>query len=56
MATWQIVLFAFFVLLPFALLYDFWPDRDRVDYRGRPVQRDWSPPPPPPPAAGDEHH
>lgn len=41
MQTWQIVLFAFFVLLPFALMLDFWPDRERVDYNGRPLPRPW---------------
>ena len=41
MQTWQIVLFAFFVLLPFALMLDFWPDRERLDYTGRPFRRAW---------------
>lgn len=41
MQTWQIVLFAFFVLLPFALMLDFWPDRERLDYNGRPLPREW---------------
>ena len=41
MAGWQIVLFTLIVLLPFALMFDFWPDRERVDYRGRPLPRDW---------------
>jgi hypothetical protein len=54
-ANWQIVLFAFFVLLPFALLYDFWPDRDRLDAQGRPLPRDWDPQIVHPPRA-DEHH
>jgi hypothetical protein len=39
--TWQIVLFAFFVLLPFALMLDFWPDRERLDYNGKPLSRPW---------------
>ncbi len=39
--TWQIVLFAFFVLLPFALMLDFWPNRERVDYNGKPLPRTW---------------
>jgi hypothetical protein len=38
---WQIVLIAFFVLLPMALLLDFWPDRERLSRTGAPVQRDW---------------
>lgn len=41
METWQIVLFAFFVLLPFALMLDFWPNRERVSFNGRPVAREW---------------
>lgn len=41
METWQIVLFAFFVLLPFALMLDFWPNRERVSFNGRPVPREW---------------
>ncbi len=55
MANWQIVVFVFFVLLPFALLFDFWPDRERLDYRGRPVSRDWRPAPMPV-EPDDEHH
>lgn len=41
MQTWQIVLFAFFVLLPFALMLDFWPNRERLDYNGKPFPREW---------------
>jgi hypothetical protein len=52
---WQIVLLAFFVLLPIALLADFWPDRERLSARGAPLPRDWRPSPPPPPA-DDDHH
>lgn len=38
---WQIVLMAFFVLLPMALLADFWPDRERLNFVGKPVERSW---------------
>ena len=41
METWQILLFAFFVLVPFALMLDFWPNRERVDYNGKPFMRTW---------------
>ncbi|MEX1177048.1 MAG: hypothetical protein WEB09_01175 [Nitriliruptor sp.] len=54
MDVWQIVLLAFFVLLPMALLLDFWPDRERLTRSGRPVERDWEPQISHPPA--DEHH
>jgi hypothetical protein len=39
--VWQFVLMAFLVLLPLALLADFWPDRERLDYRGGPIARVW---------------
>jgi hypothetical protein len=38
---WQIVVFAFIALLPLALMVDFWPHRERLDYRGRPLARGW---------------
>lgn len=41
--TWQLVILAVLVLLPFALLADFHPHRERLDSRGRPVPRDWQP-------------
>jgi hypothetical protein len=41
MATWQVVFLAFVVLLPLALLADLYPDRERLDSRGRPLERDW---------------
>lgn len=41
MEAWQYVLLTVFVLLPFALLLGFWPDRDRLTARGAPVERDW---------------
>jgi hypothetical protein len=41
METWQIVLFIFFVLLPFALMLDFWPNRERVGFNGAPLPRTW---------------
>jgi hypothetical protein len=39
--VWQLVLGVFLVLLPFALLMDLHPDRERLDARGRPLRRDW---------------
>jgi hypothetical protein len=38
---WQLVVGAFLVLMPFALLFDLHPDRERLDARGRPLRRDW---------------
>ena len=38
---WQIVLGVFLVALPFALLSDLHPDRERLDASGRPLRRDW---------------
>ena len=38
---WQIVLGGFLVALPFALLFDLHPDRERLDANGRPLRRDW---------------
>jgi len=55
MTGWQIVLFAFIVLLPFSLMYDFWPYRERLDHRGRPLPRDWRPAPRPA-EVDDPHH
>ena len=42
MMTWQIVIVGVLALLPFALLADFHPHRERLDSRGRPLQRDWA--------------
>jgi hypothetical protein len=42
--VWQFVLGAFLVLLPFALLLDLHPDRERLDANGRPLRRDWTVP------------
>lgn len=39
-AWWQIILLAFFVLLPTVLMFDFWGD-ERLTSRGRPVPRSW---------------
>lgn len=39
--AWQIVTAAFLILLPFALMYDLHPDRERLDMWGRPLRRDW---------------
>ena len=38
---WQIVLGVFLVALPFALMLDLHPDRERLDAGGRPLRRDW---------------
>lgn len=40
---WQISLFALFLLLPFTLLVTFWPDRERLNRSGVPIERDWVP-------------
>lgn len=40
MESWQLILGAFFVLLPIVLMVDYWGD-ERLTFRGRPVQRDW---------------
>ncbi len=42
--VWQLALGAFLVLLPFALLLDLHPDRERLDAHGRPLRRDWATP------------
>lgn len=39
---WQLVLGAFLVLVPFALLLDLHPDRERLDAAGSPLRREWS--------------
>jgi hypothetical protein len=41
MAAWQIIAIAFVALLPFALLIDLHPHRERLSARGAPLQRDW---------------
>jgi hypothetical protein len=41
--AWQVILFVFFAVLPFALLADFWPRQERLDFRGRPIPREWRP-------------
>lgn len=55
MEVWQILLMAFFVLVPFALLLDYHPGRERLNASGHPLERDWAPevshPDP-----DDEHH
>jgi len=43
MATWQVVLATLVVLLPFALLFDFHRDRERLTSVGKPLERDWRP-------------
>jgi hypothetical protein len=54
--VWQIVLFAFVALLPLALMVDFWPSRERLDYRGRPLARSWERQLDPHVPGDDEHH
>lgn len=39
-ASWQVVVTVFFVLLPLVLMLDFWGD-ERLTARGRPIRRDW---------------
>lgn len=41
MDTWQIVAIGVLVLIPFALLLDLHPRRERLTARGAPLQRDW---------------
>jgi hypothetical protein len=53
--VWQLVGGGFLVLLPFALLLDLHPDRERLDARGRPLRRDWRTAPTRQ-SATDEHH
>ena len=55
METWQLVFLTIVVLLPFALLFDFWPDRDRLTSSGEPLDREWRPPVTPP-VDDDEDH
>jgi hypothetical protein len=38
---WQLVVGAFLVLVPFALLFDLHPGRERLDAAGQPLRRDW---------------
>jgi hypothetical protein len=38
---WQLVLLAFFVLLPMTLLVGFWPERERLSSAGAPIDRTW---------------
>lgn len=55
--VWQVVVGVFLVLLPFALVLDLHPDRERLDAQGRPLRRDWQTPARPsgPSGAGDHH-
>jgi hypothetical protein len=52
--AWQIVAIAVLVLLPMALLVGFWPDRERLTSRGKPIEREWEPQVTHEPA--EEHH
>lgn len=40
MDAWQLILVAFFFLLPLVLMVDFWGE-ERLTSRGRPVARPW---------------
>ena len=53
--AWQLIVGAFLVLVPFALLFDLHPDRERLDARGRPLRRHWVVPERRP-HADDAHH
>jgi hypothetical protein len=53
--AWQIIILAFLVLLPVALMVDYWPNRERLTARGAPLPRDWRPAAHATPAE-DEHH
>jgi hypothetical protein len=39
--AWQITVLILLVLFPFALLFDYWPDRERLTRTGAPVEREW---------------
>lgn len=41
MELWQIIGLAVVVLLPFALLLDLHPQRERLTARGAPLPREW---------------
>lgn len=43
---WQVVVAGFLVLLPFALVLDLHPGRERLDAAGRPLRRGWDEPTP----------
>ena len=43
MATWQLVILTVLVLLPFALLTEFWRHRERHTVAGTPLERPWRP-------------
>lgn len=51
---WQWILLAFVLVVPFALMVDFWGDQ-RLDFRGRPGPREFRPSPPPAPSPDDHH-
>lgn len=55
MEAWQIIVGAFFVLLPIVLMLDFWGD-ERLTYRGRPIARDWRRQIHPSSPSADDHH
>jgi hypothetical protein len=40
-AGWQLVVLGFLVLLPFALLVDLHPHRERLTSGGQPLDRPW---------------
>lgn len=40
LAAWQVIVGLVVILLPLALMADFWGD-ERVDFRGRPIDRRW---------------
>lgn len=40
MEAWQWIAAAVFVILPLALMIDFWGD-ERLTYRGKPIRREW---------------
>ena len=39
--VWQFALAGFILLMPFALLFDLHPHRERLDARGLPLSREW---------------
>ena len=55
MEAWQIILLAFFFVLPMVLMIDFWGD-ERLTFRGSPIARGWKRQVDPAAGEADDHH